>query len=840
MKKEPAGKVDQKSNFTFDDIASPAAGPDFTFDDIALDAAPEVPVAQKIETGARSAIEGITGGVSEPVISTINAMVGNLIDAGFDADSAADLVRRSVQAVSPSAEGKLRAGFEADIARRRELEQKIPEVALPAEVGGAVLGGLAMPLGGAATGGLAAKALTAAPRAAEALGAVAARAVPAALGAPVKAAARGAAAAGSAEAIKQAVQEPSQLMEGGKDQIAEAAAFGGKFGGALGVAGSALKAIPDVSKKLLMAFGGVDERSINKYLKDPQAFTRAKSAEELKDMIDAQAETLAAKVSDGELSVKQAKEVLVNTRLAVSQEKSDVKARLKEAISKFDEEVAVNTRLQKEGLTAGRVALRDQVQDALDALKQKVVQGSELSYKALEKSGITVEMDPALAAAKNALESLKIKGKAPTVGSSAAAFGEIEGYVKDLKGLGKKLSASEAKQKIQQLDQDFDAIEEAGGFSDAASNAIKSIRRAFDAQLKTIPEYAQIMEKVRADAELLTEARKRFGTIEKANGKIARIEAPDRANDRRILAELGKRVGMPFDVDVAQIQQTVTGLKPEAIAKSTRSMPQAREIGRMKQQLATMSRQGYMESVEQVVAAEQRMARQQNALAEAQAALKSIGPFARPASNINAIATAVKGKNPEYINYLQSLTQISETDFVQAIDDLRLADAFAKEFRIGSRNVNFWAIAAGTSIYAMTGSTVAAAAVAGLGGNFGALVDRFGPRMVQKVLDGYLKIEGLPTVQKLNRVYSDLPKPVLEQLKNDLIRSMATAPDEPLVVSEEQKAAVSQDVMVAKISSLEKSRMLLAIQNDEPVSTQALMRIAMGGQMPQAPVKWTQ
>jgi hypothetical protein len=707
-------------------------------------------------------------------------------------------------------------------------------------VGGAVLGGLAMPLGGAATGGLAAKALTAAPRAAEALGAVAALAVPAKLGAPLKAAARGAAAAGSAEAIKQAVQEPSQLMEGGKDQIAEAAAFGGKFGGALGVAGSALKAIPDVSKKLLMAFGGVDEQNINKYLKDPQAFTRAKSAEELKDMIDAQTETLAAKVADGELSVKQAKEVLDNTRLAVRQEKFDVKAKLDDARAKFDDSVAVTTRLQNESLTAGRLALRDQTRDAIDALKQKVVEGSQLSYDALEKSGMIVDTSGPIAAAKDALESLKIKGKPPTAGASGLAFREIQKHLNDLQGLGKQLSASQAKRKIQLLDQDFNAIEEAGAFSDAASNAIKSIRRAFDVQLKSIPEYAQIMETVRADAELLTEARKQFGTIEKANAKILRIEAPDRANDRRILADLGQRIGMPFDVDVSQIQKTAAGLKPEALARRTQRMPQAREIGRMEQQLATMSRPGYMESVERVVAAEQRVLRQQEALTEAKAALESIGPFARPASNINAIATAVRGKNPEYVSYLQALTQMNEADFVQAIDDLQLAEAFRKEFRFGSRNVNVWALGAGGAVYAITGSPMAAAAVAGLGGGFGGLVDRFGPRMVQKVLDGYLKIEGLPTVQKLNRVYSDLPKPVLEQLKNDLIRSMATAPDEPLVVSEEQKAAVSQDVMVAKISSLEKSRMLLAIQNDEPVSTQALMRIAMGGQMPQAPVKWTQ
>lgn len=816
--------------------AAPVFDPNLPFE--VLD--DSVPTAQKVETGARSALEGITGGASEPVISTINAMVGGLIDAGFDAESATDFVKRAVQSVSPGAEGQLKKAYEADVARRRQLEAAAPEVALPAEIGGAVLGGLAMPLAAPAQAGVAAKALTAIPRAAEAAGALAAQAVPKVLGAPVQAAVRGAAAAGSAEALKQAVQEPTGVIEPGQTDIGGAAAFGAKLGGGLGALASAARAVPDISKKLLMAFGGVDEENIAKYIKDPKAFTRAKSPEELKDMIDAQVDALTSKIDQGELSVKQAEEVLGNTRLAVRQEKFDVQRKLQEAEQAFKDRVASTVAIQEQSLSAGRLSLRDQTQEALEALKERVVQGSQQSYDILERSGRQIETAPAISAGQAALNGLKVAGQLPTVGSPAASVQRIQGHLADLKKLGKKLSASDAKRKIQQLDQDFEAIEVAGGFSDAASNAIKSMRRAFDQQLKDLPEYAQVMKQVSADSELLTEARKRFGTLEKANAKMARIEAPDRTQDRKIIQQLAQRVGMPLDIDLTQIGKLSAQLERPAIEAAAAKTPAAREIGQMRSQLEMMRRPGYAESAEQVVAAQQRVLRQQEALAEAKQALESLGPLGRPASNISAIATAVRGKNPEYVEYLRALSQMSETDFIQAIDDLRLADSFRKEFRIGSRNVNVWALGAGGAIYAMTGSPVAAAAVAGLGGGFGGLVDRFGPRMVQKILDGYIRIDGLPTVQKLNRIYSDLPRPVLEQLKNDLIRSMAVAPDEPVVVSEDQKAAVSQDVMTAKISTLEKSKLLVAIQNDEPVSTHALMRVAMGGPAGALPVKWTQ
>ena len=134
----------------------------------------------------------------------------------------------------------------------------------------------------------------------------------------------------------------------------------------------------------------------------------------------------------------------------------------------------------------------------------------------------------------------------------------------------------------------------------------------------------------------------------------------------------------------------------------------------------------------QVAKAQEELARRQLIVDKAQQELKNLGPFARPATNISAIKTAVLDKNPEYVKYLENLTKISGEDFKSLIDDLRTAEEFNKEFRIGSRNVNLWGLGTGAAVYGLTGDPTTSLIIAGLGGGFGGLIDRFGPIVTGK------------------------------------------------------------------------------------------------------------
>jgi hypothetical protein len=835
-------------NKPFDEAkAKPAFDPSKPFEVVAEPAGPSF--AEKIETGGRSAVEGITGGLSEPVFSGINAVVGNLIDAGFDAESIGEFAK---QAVSKEA---IKQEYEKDISRRRRLEAELPEVALPAEIGGAVLGGLASGgLSAAGKLGTAGKVLTAAPRAVEAVAGAAAAKVPTAIG---QALVRGAVSAGGAEAAKGAAQVPTGVMTPEELDIAGAAKFGGVLGGGAQALVSGIKAAPSGAKKILSALGGVNEGAIDKYLKDPGALVRAKSPEAIKDIIDGQVDELAKAVETGEVSAKQAQTALDAAKGALREEvskrsnefnaaKFNARETLAKAQTKFNEAVKLSKQSTEAAMTGGKTALRDDAVQAVTDLKEKVVQGSKKSYEILLKSGKSVEAKPAIAAAEEALDELKVQGKAPKAGASAAAYAKIESYIDDLKQYKGPLSASDAKKKIQQLDQDWRAATDAGEFTDSEQRALRSIRRAFDEQLKSVPEYAKVMEEVSADTDLLSRANKLFGSAERASPKIARIELAARDLDRNTLFELGARTGKAFEKQVEAIQAGSKMVAPGAAEAALAVGPEGMALRKAEMQMARMKRPGAAQEalgkVETgspqamaVMKAQQRVAQTQQVVKAAQEKIKEIGPFARPLSNISAIRTAVSGKNPEYIKFLQNLTQLSGEDFVQMINDLKLAEQFQKEFRIGSRNVNMWGLGAGAAVYALTGDPTSSLVIAGLGGGFGGMVDRFGPRMTQKVLDGYLKVQGMPTVQKLEAAFAGLPTEVINQVKNDFVRSIPVVSNEQILIQPDQAESVKQDVMDSSLSSLKKAKMVKAIQGNKPVESGDLAAVMLG-QKPKAPM----
>jgi|694.fasta_scaffold02291_23 hypothetical protein len=827
--------------------AKPAFDPSKPFEVVAEEKGPSL--AEKIETGGRSAVEGITGGLSEPVFSGINAVVGNLIDAGFDAESIGEFAK---QAVSKEA---IKQEYEKDIARRRRLEAEMPEVALPAEIGGAVLGGLAS--GGLAAAGrlgTAGKVLTAAPRAVEAVAGAAAGKVPTAIG---QAIARGAISAGGAEAAKGAAQIPTGVMTPEEMDIASAAKFGGLLGGGAQALVSGIKAAPGGAKKVLSALGGVNEGAIEKYLKDPQALVRAKSPEAIKDIIDAQVDELTKAVEAGEVSAKQAQSALDAAKNALKEEvakrtdefnaaKFNARETLAKAQTKFNEAVKLSKQSTEAAMTGGKAALRDDAVQAVTDLKEKVVQGSKKSYEILLKSGRSVEAKPAIQAAEQALEELKVQGKAPKAGASAAAYAKIQSYIDDLKQYKKPLSASDAKKKIQQLDQDWRAATDAGEFTDSEQRALRSIRKAFDEQLKSIPEYAAVMDEVATDTDLLGRANKLFGNVERAAPKIARIDLPARDLDRAVLLELGTRVGRPFERQVQAIQVGAKMALPGAAEAALTMSPEAEALRKAEMQMARMKRPGALQQalgkVETaspeamaVMKAQQRAAQTQQIVQAAQQKIKDVGPFARPLSNISAIRTAVSGKNPEYVKFLQNLTKLSGEDFVQMISDLKLAQEFQKEFRIGSRNVNLWGLGAGGAVYALTGDPTSSLVIAGLGGGFGGMVDRFGPAMTQKILDGYLKVQGMPTVQKIEAAFAGMPVEVINQVKNDFIRTIPAVSSEQILIQPDQVESVKKDVMDSPLSSLKKAKMMKAIQSNKPVESGDLAAVMLG-QKPKAPM----
>jgi len=804
---------------------------------------PEPIGAEKIETAARSALEGATFGVSEPVISGVNSVIGNLIDSGFEAEGLKDFFSKSIDSV------RLKKEFEQDVARRRGLEAQLPGVSLASEIGGA----LVTPMGlgkGVATVGKAAVAGVERALAPVLEVAPVTKLLPEALAQAGRRIAEASATGVAGDALKQAVEVPTGFMKPEERlDLGQVGTSAAALTGALEAIPLVGKAIKAQGKKLLSALGGVSEEGINNYLKDPQALVRAKSPSQIKDTLDNFVSELIDEVEKGKLSVSQGQILLNEAKASLD---AEVKSRLqefrsqkfdatlakKEAQQSFNEAAKLAKKDLSSALSADKLALRDDVVLAIDNLKQKVKQDSVESYKILQESGRVISVKPAIEAAKSALNDLKIQGKRPEAGASAKAYDQIESYFTDLKRYKNILTTSDAKKKIQQLDQDYIASLTAGEFTDLTQRALRSIRSAFDNQLKDIPEYAKIMSQLSSNTELLSQSNKAFGNLEKASSRLAKIESIDRDLDRQLLTNLGNATNRPFEQRLIDIQQKSQGLTPESIQSALVKTPEASELRKANLLYEKMSRPELPEKIRQsiltgekaidVQQASQNLLNQQQMLQTAQEKLKSIGPFGRPASNISAIKTAVSQKNPEYDKYLKTLSNLSEQDFNQYINDLRITEQFQKEFRIGSRNVNLWSLGAGAGVYALTGDPTSSLIIAGLGGNFGALIDKFGPRMTQKILDKYIQVKGIPTLQKIDQIFKDLPTEVKNYAKQDLVRAYTIMQAEPLIIDDSNKFDIIQDIKNSNLPSTIKAKNIKNINNNKAIDSLVLSNIGIG------------
>lgn len=202
-------------------------------------------VAEKVETAGRSVLEGITAGASEPAISGVNAVLGNLIESGFDADSLKDFFSKSIDSSRISSE------YQKDVARRKGLEKELPGYA----IGGEVIGAMA-PFGVPAKIGKAAA------------GAVKGLAKVPAVGSILAGGAEAAISGAASEAAKQAVQVPTGVMESGEGPgIGQVATSGAKIGAGLSAIPVLGKAIGAVVPGVMSAFGGVSPKVISEYLK---------------------------------------------------------------------------------------------------------------------------------------------------------------------------------------------------------------------------------------------------------------------------------------------------------------------------------------------------------------------------------------------------------------------------------------------------------------------------------------------------------------------------------------------------------------------------------------------
>lgn len=472
---------------------------------------PEPIGAEKIETAARSALEGATFGVSEPVISGVNSVIGNLIDSGFEAEGLKDFFSKSIDSV------RLKKEFEQDVARRRGLESQLPGVSLASEIGGA----LVSPMGlgkGVATVGKAAVAGVERALAPVLEVAPVTKLMPEALAQAGKRIAEASATGVAGEALKQAAEVPTGFIK------PEERLDLGQVGTSTATLTGALETIPLVGKamkaggaKALSAFGGVKESTIKEYLKRETPLLPV-TTEALKDQVDN--------------AVNRVQSALVEQR--------------------------------KQGA--------DDILTAVKALKDKVIAGSKKSYDILEKEGIetaqkgvekTISADSIIKTIDQQIAAQKAKTGdillTPLREGVAAKLNDLKDRVSSLQEqIGNNLDLPTSKQIIQALDEVTEFAKSEGSFSSRLDLALQNIRGNLNSQLRKLsPEYAVQMDEVAKNAKLLGVASDLFGTEQKALSSLQTLAVGKNPRVNELARQLEEASGVKIAKGIEAIKKTL-------------------------------------------------------------------------------------------------------------------------------------------------------------------------------------------------------------------------------------------------------------------------------------------
>lgn len=593
---------------------------------------------------------------------------------------------------------------------------------------------------------------------------------------------------------KEGVVDPLQLKERGEKGL-EGAITGAKWGAGIHGALSLAKNAPAIGKTAMTTFLGPSRENIDYYLQNSKAVNSAKSIEELKGGVDKIVGGLRADVERGKMTLQEAKAQLakVEEQIATTKResgfsfqvtKTEINQTLRDA--KRALESATREQVQKLKDVKAPVSLADDTEQAVRDLKKQVTDESGKSYEILDKAKGSVSVEQPYLELLKAREGLKVQGQQPVTPAGRAAYKEISDLADSLYKLPKNISMPEAKQIIQQIDQTKNMLYQSGQWTSDVDLAFKNVRRALDAQLKAqSPEYAKQMERV-AELTRLHGDTQTFGERGSALSALNRIGSVTSAPEREALSKLGKATGRNYDEPVEGYLRAQGKLKdPRELERMQQSLPEYQRASEAEKAARMLEGpEAQREFIDRQIKEAGLLDRQSSAkglVGKSESGLLNAEAKLDPFSNISegtsegkikGLLRARPGEQIEIRKQFEELSKLSDTDFVKAIDDLRVNRAFQAGNRNGSRNVNMFSIVTGAlgkaAGGAVGGAAIAGPAGAGVGAVLGGVSDHFGPAIAKKILDGVIKMGDKPSVIAIRNL--NLPPNAENYLLRELLQ----------------------------------------------------------------------
>ncbi len=540
------------------------------------------------------------------------------------------------------------------------------------------------------------------------------------------------------------------------------------------LASAAAPAAKWAAGKVVSALGGVAPKNIEHYLENQGAVLAAGKQEPdaIKNLVDAELGKINYSVDEARLMHSAAQDNLATLNNTIKTQMQDTAAVLKSKVIQAKENLrtsfigSVKRPLEQKTVP---IESADEVVALLKNEKSVLVALSEQADDALARSGLTFQKDHLLSFIDHVGSSLGVGENNTLVGETAVkAAGSLASLRQRIAdGMEDTISAPTLRGVLRQVRKDIDFDMGAAEFNDALNGARKAFTGKISDVLKDqIPEYAQIMSRMHTLSSGLEEMGKHFNTREQALASLTALASGKGPKAKIVEDVLGRYTDAIGKSDVVgrlgeyrAASQTLGN--PLEMSALERGLPEYGQLTNARAALETF-RNNRAQAIQSRLAASPEAQAVQGAtdnLADAMTNARQYSGWS-PASTESRLKSVASGRSIENAKTLDALSAQTNIDFKSMIKNRAVADAFEKGYMHGSRNVNLWAM-----IGSMFGgkALLGGEALVGGGAAVGGLIDQAGPKITQKLLDGFMFLRDSRFRPVLERAYANGPAAFMAQ-----------------------------------------------------------------------------
>ena len=413
-----------------------------------------------------------------------------------------------------------------------------------------------------------------------------------------------------------------------------------------------------------------------------------------------------------------------------------------------------------EGLEKNVVATAEPISQAIEGLRQKVIDASSGAFELLESKGQTIPLDGLQRQIGKLAAEVRKEGtdQAQAIAAKLESYGQnireqfsevierptykrepITGKMiesgKELVTVAREARPEEMKKLIQGLDKITAWNPNLTAFDDAANKSFKQLRYSLDDELKSLfDDYRKAMEPIAEESKLLRKL-EAYGTPEKAASRLKSIHLPDRVqSELPLLRKLEEKSGLKF---LDAVETYASSEKTEALY---RALPEAKAAAEAQKAYEFFQNPESKAKLEEMIRASDEAKLFQNATAATEYAGKqkdALGGLT-PANLQGKLNKAMRGSDINAARAIEGLPDFEGKSIPELLDSIRIKKAFEGDATRGSKHVNLYAATVGGLFGGIQG--------AGLGAAAGAMVDKYGPQMAKKLLDTYIKLSNIETM----------------------------------------------------------------------------------------------